>query len=155
MITLEAKEASIELILIHNSIFKDEGRVVQELIQIRGHEPTALGEIKFKRVCLGCIESVSGKVMNFADFRMHLGVSADMIDEFGLIEGVGDDFSIVMAVNRDSGFTSARLVGIFLEIVATTTLAAVTATAILAAIIVASAGGHLSNNGIVSEAVSK
>ena len=81
--------------------------------------------------------------MNFADFRMHLGVSADMIDEFGLIEGVGDDFSIVMGVNRDSGFTSARLIGIFMEVLATATLAAITATAIVAAIIMAKAG-HLS-----------
>jgi hypothetical protein len=71
---------------------------------------------------------------------MHLGVGADMLDEFGLIEGVGDDFSIVMAVNRDSGFTSARLVGIFVEILATATLATVTATAIVAGIIMASAG---------------
>jgi hypothetical protein len=74
---------------------------------------------------------------------MHLGVGADMLDEFGLIEGVGDDFFIVMAVNRDSGMTSTGLVGIFMEILATATLAAITATAILAAIIVASAGHFL------------
>jgi hypothetical protein len=78
-----------------------------------------------------------------------------MIHEFGFIEGVDDEISVIVAVNRDNGVASARLVGIFLEILATARLAAITATAILAAIIVASAGGHLSNNGIVSEAVSK
>jgi hypothetical protein len=94
---------------------------------------------------------VSGKVMNFANFRVLLGVGADMIHKFSFIEGVGNEISIVVAVNRDNGVASARLVGIFLEILATAILAAITATAILAAIIVASAGGHLSNNGIVSE----
>jgi hypothetical protein len=89
--------------------------------------------------------------MNFANFRMVLGVGADMIHEFGFIEGVGNEISIVVAVNSDNGVASARLVGIFLEILATTILAAITTTAIMAAIIVASAGGHLSNNGIVSE----
>jgi hypothetical protein len=54
-------------------------------------------------------------------------------------------------VSSDNGIASARLIGIFLEILATARLAAITATTILAAIIMASAGGHLSNNGIVSE----
>ena len=142
MVPFEAKEACIEVIFIHNSIFKDEGRVVQKLIQIRGHEPTALGEIKFKRVCLGCVESVSGKMMNCANFRVHLGMGADMLDEFGLVEGVGDDFSIVVAMDSDNGIARARFIGIFLEILATAGLATVTATTIVAAIIVASAGGH-------------
>ena len=85
---------------------------------------------------------MSGKVMNFANFRVLLGMGADMIHEFGFIEGVGNEISIVMAVNRDNGVASARLVRIFLEILATARLAAITATTILAAIIVASAGGH-------------
>jgi len=89
-------------------------------------------------------------MMNFANFRVLLGVGADMIHEFGFIEGVGNEISIVVAMDSDNGVASARLIGIFLEILATATLAAITATAILAAIIVASAG-HLSNNGIVSE----
>jgi hypothetical protein len=80
--------------------------------------------------------------MNFANFRVLLGMGADMIHEFGFIEGVGNEISIVMAVNRDNGVASARLVRIFLEILATARLAAITATTILAAIIVASAGGH-------------
>ena len=93
--------------------------------------------------------------MNFADFRVLLGVGADMIHEFGFIEGVGNEISIVVAMDSDNGIASARLIGIFLEILATTILAAITTTAIMATIIVASAGGHLSNNGIISEAVSK
>jgi len=138
----EANEACIEVIIIHNSIFKDKGGVVQELIQIRGHEPTALGEIKFERVCLGCVESVSGKVMNFANFRMLLSVGADMLHEFGFVECMSDEISIVVAMNSNQDITRARLIGIFLEILATAILAAITATAIVAAIIMASAGGH-------------
>jgi len=102
-------------------------------------------------VCWGCVESVSGKVMNYADFRMHLGVGADMIHEFSFIEGVDDEISVIVAMDSDNGVARARLIGIFLEILAAAILAAITATAIVAAIIMASAGGHLSNNGIVSE----
>ena len=140
----EANEACIEVIFVYNSVFKNEGGVVQELVQIRGHEPAALREIKFEGVCFGCVESVSGKVVNFANFRVLLSVGADMLHEFGFVEGVSDEISIVMAVNSDhiTG-ARARLVGIFLEIVATAGLATVTATTIVAAIIVASAEGHL------------
>jgi len=138
----EANEACIEVIFVYNSVFKDEGGIVQELVQIRGHEPAALREIKFERVCFGCVESVSGKVMNFANFRVLLGVGADMNHEFSFVKCVSDEISIVVAVNSDQEFTRARLIGIFLEILATATLGAITATTIVAAIIVASAGGH-------------
>jgi len=142
MSLFEANEACIEVIFVYNSVFKDEGGIVQELVQIRGHEPTALGEIKFKWVCFGCIESVSGKVMNFANFRMLLSVGADMLHEFGFVECMSDEISIVVAMNSNQDITRARLIGIFLEILATAILAAITATAIVAAIIMASAGGH-------------
>ena len=135
----EANEACIEVIFVHNSVFKDEGGVVHELVQIRGHEPAALREIKFEGVCFGCVESVSGKVVNFANFRVLLSVGADMLHKFGFVEGVSDEISIVMAVNSDQDIAGARLVGIFLEILATAGLATVTATTIVAAIIVASA----------------
>ena len=138
----EANEACVEVIFVHNSVFKDEGGVVQELVQICGHEPAALREIKFEGVCFGCVESVSGKVVNFANFRVLLSVGADMLHKFGFVEGVSDEISIVVAVNSDH-IAGARLVGIFLEIVATAGLATVTATTIVAAIIVASAEGHL------------
>ena len=138
----EANEACVEVIFVHNSVFKDEGGVVQELVQIRGHEPAALREIKFKWVCFRCVESVSGKVVNCANFRVLLSVGADMLHKFGFVEGVSDEISIVVAVNSDH-IAGARLVGIFLEIVATAGLATVTATTIVAAIIVASAEGHL------------
>ena len=138
----EANEACIEVIFVHNSVFKDEGGVVQELVQIRGHEPTALCGVKFKWVCFGCVESVSGKVVNCANFRVLLSVGADMLHKFGFVEGVSDEISIVVAVNSDH-IAGARLVGIFLEILATAGLATVTATTIVAAIIVASARGHL------------
>ena len=137
----EANEACIEVIFVHNSVFKDEGGVVQKLVQIRGHEPAALREIKFEGVCFGCVESVSGKVVNCANFRVLLSMGADMLHKFGFVEGVSDEISIVVAVNSDH-ITGARLVGIFLEILATAGLATVTASTIVAAIIVASAG-HL------------
>ena len=140
----EANEACVEVIFVHNSVFKDEGGVVQELVQIRGHEPAALREIKFEGVCFGCVESVGGKVVNCANFRVLLSVGADMLHEFGFVEDVSDEISIVMAVNSDHiARARAKLVGIFLEIVATAGLATVTATTIVAAIIVASARGHL------------
>ena len=135
----EANEACVEVIFVHNSVFKDEGGVVQELVQIRGHEPAALREIKFKWVCFGCVESVGGKVVNCANFRVFLSMGADMLHEFGFVEGVSDEISIVVAVNSDQDIAGARLVGIFLEILATAGLATVTATTIVAAIIVASA----------------
>ena len=138
----EANEACVEVIFVYNSVFKDEGGVVQELVQIRGHEPAALRGVKFKWVCFGCVESVSGKVVNCANFRVLLSVGADMLHKFGFVEGVSDEISIVVAVNSDH-IAGARLVGIFLEIVATAGLATVTATTIVAAIIVASAEGHL------------
>ena len=141
----EANKACVEVIFVHNSVFKDEGGVVQELVQIRGHEPATLREIKFEGVCFGCVESVGGKVVNCANFRVLLSVGADMLHEFGFVEDVSDEISIVVAVNSDQDIAGARarLVGIFLEILATAGLATVTATTIVAAIIVASAGGHL------------
>ena len=139
MSLFEANEACVEVIFVHNSVFKDEGGVVQELVQIRGHEPAALREIKFEGVCFGCVESVGGKVVNFANFRVLLSVGADMLHEFGFVEGVSDEISIVVAVNSDQDIAGARLVGIFLEILTTAGLATVTATTIVAAIIVASA----------------
>ena len=137
----EANEACIEVIFVHNSVFKDEGGVVQELVQIRGHEPAALCGVKFKWVCFGCVESVSGKVVNCANFRVLLSMGADMLHKFRFVEGVSDEISIVVAVNSDQYIAGARarLVGIFLEILATAGLATVTATTIVAAIIVASA----------------
>jgi len=88
--------------------------------------------------------------MNFANFRVILSVGVNMLHEFSFVEGMSDEISIVMTVNSDQEIAGARLIGIFLEILATAGLAAITTTTIVAAIIVASAGGHLSNNGIVS-----
>ena len=151
VLPFEAKEACIEVIFVYNSVFKNKSGVVQELVQICGHEPAALREIKFEGVCFGCVESVSGKVVNCANFRVLLSVGADMLHKFSFVEGVSDEISIVVAVNSDQDIAGARLVGIFLEILATAGLATVTATTIVAAIIVASARGHLCKRIQVSE----